>query len=92
MQDRAPKSPLSGKAKMALKRSGVRVLESKKIEVDGLQVVGAHYRDVGNPERYQAIVRRAGIDRERSQQQSAISQNQRQEPKPYGGFTRINAD
>jgi len=50
----------------ALKRSGVRVLDNEKLEVDGLQVVGVHYRDAANPERYEAILRRAGIDRDRA--------------------------
>ena len=50
----------------ALKRSGVRVLDNEKVEVDRLQVVGVHYRDAVNPERYQAILRGAGIDRERA--------------------------
>ena len=50
----------------ALKRSGVRVLDNEKVEVDGLQVVGVHYRDAVNRERYQAILRAAGIDRGRA--------------------------
>jgi predicted MPP superfamily phosphohydrolase len=31
--------------------------------VDGLQIVGVHYRDATNPERYQAILRKIGLDR-----------------------------
>jgi len=50
----------------ALKRSGVRVLDNEKVEVDGLQVVGVHYRDAVNPERYQAILGAAGIDHDRA--------------------------
>jgi predicted MPP superfamily phosphohydrolase len=49
----------------ALLKSGVRVLDNETVEVDGLQVVGVHYRDAVNPERYQSILQRIGLDRER---------------------------
>jgi predicted MPP superfamily phosphohydrolase len=47
----------------ALLKSGVRVLNNEKVEADGLQIVGVHYRDATNPERYQAILRNIGLDR-----------------------------
>jgi uncharacterized protein len=50
----------------ALLRTGIRVLNNEKVEVDGLQIVGVHYRDAVNPERYQAILRGAGLDRGRA--------------------------
>ena len=50
----------------ALLKSGVRVLNNEKIEVDGLQIVGVHYRDATQPERYQAILQRIGLDRGRA--------------------------
>jgi predicted MPP superfamily phosphohydrolase len=49
-----------------LVRAGVRELNNQKVEVDGLQVVGVHYRDATHPERYRAILRRAAIDRSRA--------------------------
>jgi predicted MPP superfamily phosphohydrolase len=46
--------------------AGVRELNNQKVEVDGLQVVGVHYRDAAHPERYSKILREASIDRERA--------------------------
>jgi predicted MPP superfamily phosphohydrolase len=50
----------------ALMRSGVRVLNNEKVELDGLQVVGVHYRDAIEPENYRAILRHAVLDRSRA--------------------------
>ncbi|MGC2696193.1 MAG: metallophosphoesterase [Candidatus Angelobacter sp.] len=50
----------------ALLRSGVRVLNNEKVEVDGLQIAGVHYRDATNPERYLSILRSLGLDRGRA--------------------------
>jgi uncharacterized protein len=49
----------------ALLRTGVRVLENEKVEVDGLQIVGVHYRDATNPERYKCLLRSLQLDRTR---------------------------
>jgi len=49
-----------------LLRAGVRELNNEKIEVEGLQVMGVHYRDAAHPEDYAEILRRAGIDRARA--------------------------
>jgi uncharacterized protein len=49
-----------------LVRAGVRELNNQKVEVDGLQLVGVHYRDATHPDRYRAILRRAVIDRSRA--------------------------
>lgn len=46
--------------------AGVRELNNQKVEVDGLQVVGVHYRDAAHPERYRQILREAAIDRHRA--------------------------
>lgn len=46
--------------------AGVRELNNEKVEIDGLQVIGVHYRDAAHPERYREILRRAGIDRTRA--------------------------
>jgi uncharacterized protein len=50
----------------ALTRAGVHVLNNEKVELDGLQLVGVHYRDAIEPENYRAILRRAAIDRHRA--------------------------
>ncbi len=45
-----------------VRQSGIRVLENEKIDVDGLQIVGVHYRDSTNPERFRSILKNAGLD------------------------------
>jgi predicted MPP superfamily phosphohydrolase len=42
--------------------AGVRELNNEKVEIDGLQVVGVHYRDATHPDRYRAVLRKAAID------------------------------
>jgi len=49
-----------------LLRSGVHVLDNEKVEVDGLQVIGVHYRDAVNPEPYRKLLRDMRLDRGRS--------------------------
>ncbi len=49
-----------------LLRAGIKVLENEKIEVDGLQLAGVHYRDAANPERYRSILRNMQLDRNRA--------------------------
>lgn len=46
--------------------AGVRELNNQKVEVDGLQIVGVHYRDAAHPERYRQILRSAALDRARA--------------------------
>jgi predicted MPP superfamily phosphohydrolase len=50
----------------AVKSSGVRVLNNEKVTVDGLQIVGVHYRDSVDAQRFRSILRRADLDRERA--------------------------
>jgi predicted MPP superfamily phosphohydrolase len=45
----------------ALRGAGVRVLESEKETVDGLQIVGVPYHDLATPERFQQALSRAGL-------------------------------
>jgi predicted MPP superfamily phosphohydrolase len=52
-----------GKYLDAVRGSGVRVLNNEKVTLDGLQVVGVHYSDSSNPERYQKILEHAAVDR-----------------------------
>jgi uncharacterized protein len=50
----------------AVAGSGVRVLNSERVTVDGLQIVGVHYRDSTNDDRFRAALRGAGLDRNRA--------------------------
>jgi uncharacterized protein len=50
----------------AVQRAGVRVLQSEKVVVDGLQVVGVHFHESTNADRFQSILKNAGIERERA--------------------------
>ena len=49
-----------------LLRAGVRVLNNEKVEVDGLQLIGVHYRDAVNENRYRSILRSMKLDRGRA--------------------------
>jgi uncharacterized protein len=50
----------------AVAATGVRVLNNERVDVDGLQLVGVHYRESVNPEVYAAVLAGAGIDRGRA--------------------------
>src|ERR1700687_6143445 len=50
----------------AVQQSGVRVLTNEKVTIDGLQIVGVHYRDSTNDERFRAVLREAAVDRGRA--------------------------
>jgi len=50
----------------ALSAAGIRLLNNEKIELDGLQLVGVHDTESGNPERFRAILDRAALDRSRA--------------------------
>jgi len=51
----------------ALTRSGVRVLHNEKIDLaGGLQLIGVHDGEAGEPARYRNILGRLGIDRQRA--------------------------
>ena len=47
-----------------VKRCGIRVVNNEKIIVDGLQIMGVHYRDSVDPENFRSILNRAAIDRD----------------------------
>jgi len=49
-----------------LLRTGIRVLNNEKVEVDGLQLLGVHYRDAVTPEQYRALLESLAIDRRRA--------------------------
>jgi uncharacterized protein len=46
----------------AVRRSGIRVLENEKIVLDGLQIVGVHYRDSTNAERCRSILKGTSLE------------------------------
>jgi predicted MPP superfamily phosphohydrolase len=50
----------------AVRRSNVRVLNNEKVDLDGLQLVGVHYRDSVDPQRFRSILQRAALDRARA--------------------------
>jgi predicted MPP superfamily phosphohydrolase len=50
----------------AVERAGVRVLNNEKVTVDGLQLVGVHFRDSTNDEHLRAILQNARVDRNRA--------------------------
>lgn len=50
----------------AVRKAGIRALESELVEVDGLQVVGVNYSDSTNPERYRAVLEDLDVDRDRA--------------------------
>jgi predicted MPP superfamily phosphohydrolase len=47
----------------AVDRSGVRVLHNEKVTIDGLQIVGVHYHETTNADRFRSILERADIRR-----------------------------
>jgi uncharacterized protein len=49
-----------------VRTAGVRVLNNEKIVLDGLQLLGVHYRDGARPERLRPILRHAAVVRERA--------------------------
>ena len=47
----------------AIARAGVRVLHNEKVTVQGLQIVGVHDSEAGEPEQFRRILREAALDR-----------------------------
>ncbi len=50
----------------AIRQAGVRVLDSEKVDVDGLQIVGVDYHDSIKLDRFQSVLQRAQIQRDRA--------------------------
>jgi uncharacterized protein len=46
----------------AVRQSGIRVLENEKIVLDGLQIVGVHFHDSTNVDKFRSILQRAALD------------------------------
>jgi uncharacterized protein len=55
-----------GKYLAAVSKAGVRVVNNQKIDLDGLQIVGVHYSETGDPGHFRAILRSAAIEPERA--------------------------
>jgi predicted MPP superfamily phosphohydrolase len=50
----------------AVRRAGVVVLNNEKVTVDGLQLVGVHFRDSASDHRFREVLRLADVDRDRA--------------------------
>jgi uncharacterized protein len=50
----------------AIRRSGVRVLDNEKADVDGLQIVGVPYKHATHAEHFRSVLSSIGIDRTRA--------------------------
>jgi uncharacterized protein len=48
----------------AVRHSGVRVLDNEKVTLDGLQIVGVHYRESIDAKRFRSILQQADLDRD----------------------------
>jgi predicted MPP superfamily phosphohydrolase len=55
-----------GKYLEAVSKAGVRVVNNEKIELDGLQIVGVHYRETTDPGCFRTILRGAAITPDRA--------------------------
>jgi uncharacterized protein len=60
----------------AVRRSGVRVLHNESVTVDGLQIIGVHYRDSSNAQQFRSIVRQAALNPARTRILLAHAPNQ----------------
>jgi predicted MPP superfamily phosphohydrolase len=49
----------------AVKRVGIQVMNNEKITLDGLQIVGVHDSEAGDPTELRSILQKAQIDRQR---------------------------
>jgi len=45
----------------AIKRSGVQVLGNRSVTIDGVQIIGVHYRDSTNGQRFRSVLRQAVV-------------------------------
>jgi len=50
----------------AVQCTGIRVLNNEKVDVNGLQIVGVHDGETGDPQQYRALLRRAELDDSRA--------------------------
>ena len=50
----------------AVMGAGIRVLNGEKVEIDGLQIVGIHDAETGDPRIFKSLLQRADLDRSRA--------------------------
>ncbi|MGC2197959.1 MAG: metallophosphoesterase [Terriglobales bacterium] len=50
----------------AVEQAGVRVLQNEKVLVDGLQIVGVHFHESTNADRFRSVLKKAGIVRQQA--------------------------
>jgi len=50
----------------AVQRAGIRVLNNEKVDVHGLQIVGVHDGETGDPQQFRALLRQAELDGSRA--------------------------
>jgi predicted MPP superfamily phosphohydrolase len=50
----------------AVQRSGIHVLNNEKVDVHGLQIVGVHDREAGDPRQFRALLQQAELDGSRT--------------------------
>jgi predicted MPP superfamily phosphohydrolase len=50
----------------AVRRSGVRVLHNESVTIDGLQIIGARYRDAIHAQRFRSILHQAAVSHDRA--------------------------
>ena len=50
----------------AVQRTGIRVLNNEKVDIHGLQIVGVHDRETGDPRQFRALLRQAELDGSRA--------------------------
>jgi len=50
----------------AVQRVGIHVLNNEKVDVDGLQIVGVHDREAGDPQPLRALLQQAELDENRA--------------------------
>jgi predicted MPP superfamily phosphohydrolase len=53
----------SGAHLQAAKDAGLRLLNNEKVVVDGMQIIGVHYHEASHPDRLNAVLENAAIDR-----------------------------
>ncbi len=50
----------------AVQHAGIRVLNNEKVNVHGLQIVGVHDRETGDPRKFRTLLRQAELDGSRA--------------------------
>jgi predicted MPP superfamily phosphohydrolase len=50
----------------AVQRTGIRVLHNEKVDVHGMQIVGVHDREAGDPQQFHSLLRQAELDGSRA--------------------------